>query len=533
MSRSNPAHWTLREKVAQLFVVGFRGTTADETIREFVEAGVGGVIYFARNVEDPEQVAALSGALQRTAVENDRPPLLVTIDEEGGVVSRLPWDGRLPGQMTVGATRDPDLARRGAMAKARELRAVGVNVNLAPVLDVNNDPDNPVIGVRSFGEDPELVSEFGVAAAAGFENESVVACGKHFPGHGDTAVDSHLDLPVVGHDRERLDRVELAPFRAAIDAGVGAIMTTHVAFPTFTDDEERPATLSKPVLTGLLREELGYDGLILTDCMEMNAIADTLGTPEGAVQAVEAGCDLVTVSHTPETQRAAVDAVVEAVQSGRIAETRIDESVRRVLRTKNAYDVGDSSPGNARSEASDAWRKANEESRRVARRVAERGVTLVRDRDGNLPVGDGPVRVVQFPGGAGSEVEESGADASAFAERLRDRGVAVDARTLDPEPSGADERLSFDADSDETIVVCTRNAASDAAQAEVVSRLRDAGANLVVLAIRNPYDVRAFPEISTYLTTYDDAPVSLAVAAEIVTGERDARGRLPVTTPGE
>ncbi|WP_132060641.1 beta-N-acetylhexosaminidase [Halorussus amylolyticus] len=531
----NVAEWDLKAKVAQLFVVGFRGTTPDDAVREFAADGVGGVIYFARNVENPEQVADLSRSLQRTAAENDAPPLLVSIDEEGGIVSRLPWAGRLPGGMTVGATRDPDLAERAGAAKARELRAVGVNVDLAPVLDVNNNPDNPVIGVRSFGEDPELVSELGAATAEGFESENVVACGKHFPGHGDTDTDSHLDLPVIDHDRDRLDRVELAPFRAAIEADIGAIMTTHVAFPAFTDDAERPATLSKSVLTGLLREDLGYDGLIATDCMEMNAIADTVGTPEGAVQAVEAGCDLVMVSHTPETQRAAIDAVVEAVESGRIAERRIEESVRRILRTKREYDIGESSPDY------DSWADANDESKRVARRIAEQGVTLVRDRDANLPVGDGEIRVVQFPGGAGSEVEESGADAGAFVERLRecvaDREgeTAVEVQTLDGEsaaPSAADS-LEIDPGADETVVVCTRNAAANSAQAEVVSQVSNSDANLVVVAIRNPYDLSAFPEVSTYLTTYDDAPISLAVAAEIVAGEREAQGRLPVTIPDE
>ena len=526
MSRTNPAHWDLREKVAQLFVVGFPDTTPDDEIREFVAEGVGGVIYFARNLDDPEQVAALSESLQETAAENDRPPLLITADEEGGVVSRLPWEGRLPGQMTLGAARDSDLARRAAAAKARELRAVGINSNLAPVLDVNNNPDNPVIGVRSFGEEADLVSDLGTAVAAGFESQGVVACGKHFPGHGDTATDSHLDLPVIDHDRERLDAVELAPFRAAIESGIGAIMTTHVAFPTFTDDAERPATLSKPVLTGLLREELGYDGLVVTDCMEMNAVADSVGTPEGAVQAVKAGCDLVTVSHTPETQRAAIDAVVAAVQSGRIAETRIDTSVRRILRTKAEFGVGDETPNAEKMPESgaDEWETANAESRRLAREVAERGVTLVRDREENLPLADESVRVVQFSGGAGSEVEESAADAGAFVERLRESDLAAETQLVD---DSSPESLDFSPD--ETVVVCTRNAAGDDAQAEVVSRVRESDATLVVLSIRNPYDLRAFPEVSTHLTTYDDAPVSLAVAADVLLGEREAEGRLPVT----
>jgi len=520
MAKTNPAHWDLRDKVAQLFVVGFRGTEPDASIRELVETGVGGVVYFARNVESPEQVAALSRSLQRIAEESGRPPLLLTVDEEGGVVSRLPWDGRLPGQMAIGATRDPELARRAAAAKARELHAVGVNANLAPVLDVNNDPDNPVIGVRSFGEEPELVSELGAAVAEGFQREGVVACGKHFPGHGDTAVDSHRDLPVVEHDRDRLDRVELPPFRAGIEAGIGAIMTTHVAFPEFTGDAERPATVSEPVLTGLLREQLGFDGVIVTDCMEMDAIADGVGTPAAAVQAVEAGCDLVTVSHTPATQRAAIDAVVAAVQSGRIAETRIDESVRRILRLKDEYDAGETPSDDG------PWAEANTESRQFARQIAERGVTAVRDRAGRLPIDADRVRVLQFPGGAGSAVEERGADAGAFVDRLRQCGLTVETRLCD-----GDEPGEIDSSGDEPIVVCTRDARSNERQAATVSRLHEAGANLVVLAIRNPYDLSAFPEVATYLTTYDDAPASLEVAAEIVAGEREAQGQLPVTIP--
>jgi len=522
MAKTNPERWDLREKVAQLFVVGFRGTEPDRAIRELVETGVGGVIYFARNVESPDQVAALSRSLQRTAAESDTPPLLIAVDEEGGVVSRLPWDGRPPGQMTIGAARDPELARRAAAARARELRAVGVNANLAPVLDVNNDPDNPVIGVRSFGEDPELVSELGTAVAAGFQREGVLACGKHFPGHGDTAVDSHRDLPVVDHGRERLDRVELPPFRAGIEAGIGAVMTTHIAFPTVTGDAERPATLSERVVTGLLREELGFEGVVVTDCMEMNAIADGVGTPEAAVRAVEAGCDLVTVSHTPATQRAAIEAVVEAVASGRISETRIDASVGRILGAKNEYGAGE--------EAADdeSWTEANAESRRLARRIAERGVTVVRDRAGRLPVDADRVRVVQFPGGAGSAVEEGGADAVPFVDRLRECGVGVETRTRE-----RDQPIEIDASAGEPVVVCTRDAVSDSRQAAVVSGLREAGANLVVLAIRNPYDLTAFPDVPTYLTTYDDAPDSLEVAAEIVAGEREAIGRLPVTIPDQ
>jgi beta-N-acetylhexosaminidase len=517
----------LTEKVAQLFLVGFDGTDPSTAARELVaDYGVGGVVYFRRNVERPPQVADLSAQLQALAAEAGRPPLFVAIDQEGGIVSRLPWDTRLPGQMAVGATREDELARRSGSAVGRELRTLGINLNLAPVLDVNNDPDNPVIGVRSFGEEPELVSDLGAAVAAGLQEQGVLACGKHFPGHGDTAVDSHLDLPVIDHDRERLDRVELRPFRAAIDAGIDAIMTTHVAFPTITDEPECPATLSERVLAGLLREELGYDGLVVTDCLEMDAIADGVETVEGAVQAIEAGCDLVTISHTPERQRGAIEAVVEAVESGRIDEARIGRSVRRILRTKEVRGVREHDPDLYGWETvGEGWQASTEACRDVGRQVAEASVTLVRDRDAALPLStDEGIHVWSFPAGRGSEVEDGGADAGAFVEGLRSVGFDVEVRMLDPDTPIGDVP-------EEPVVVPTRNAASNPGQARVVSELDDAGARLVVLAVRNPYDLRAFPDVSTYLTTYDDAPVSLVVASEVVAGERDARGTLPVTIP--
>ncbi|WP_227356382.1 beta-N-acetylhexosaminidase [Haladaptatus salinisoli] len=507
---------SLPEKVGQLFVAGFDGTRPTAEIEELVsERSLGGVIYFGRNVESPEQLRTLSRTL-RGFVPDGGPPLLVTVDQEGGRVARLSWGTELPSAMALGAADDPALAARAGAAVGRELRALGVDVDLAPVLDVNNNPDNPVIGARSFGERPGRVAELGAAFAAGLQNGGVVACGKHFPGHGDTAVDSHLDLPVVDHDRERLDRVELRPFRRAVDAGIDAVMTTHVAFPAVAEDAERPATLSRRVVTGLLREELGFDGLVVTDCMEMNAIADGVGTVEGCVRAVEAGCDLVCVSHTPRTQRAAIDAVVAAVESGRVSESRVDESVRRVLRVKRAYGAGSVDTPDERDAAATACRS-------VARTVAERGVTLVRDAD-TLPLPDAPVVVYEFEGDRGSLVEESTDRRGAFASALSTAGATVNASVLAPGDSPPNP-------DDAPTVVCTSDAAANPEQAGAVDALVEAGADPVVVATRNPYDLAAFPEVSAYLTTYDDTPPSLAAAAEVLVGDRKPVGRLPVTIP--
>ncbi|GKZ14638.1 beta-N-acetylhexosaminidase [Haladaptatus sp. T7] len=509
---------SLPEKVGQLFVAGFDGTTPTAAIEELVsERHLGGVIYFSRNVESPGQLRTLSRTLQGF-VPHGKPPLLLSIDQEGGRVARLPWGTELPSAMALGATDDPELASRAGRAVGSELRALGVDIDLAPVLDVNNNPDNPVIGVRSFGERPERVAELGAAFADGLQDAGVVACGKHFPGHGDTAVDSHLDLPVIDHDRERLDAVELKPFRRAIDAGIGAIMTTHVAFPTIAEDAERPATLSPRVVTGLLREELSFDGLVVTDCMEMKAIADGVGTVEGCVQAVEAGCDQLCVSHTPAKQRAAIDAVIEAVESGRIAESHIDAAVRRVLRAKRVYGAGYVGGENE-------WDDGAAECRSTAREVAERGVTLVRDEADALPLPQ-RVAVYEFDGGRGSPAEEASGRGGAFASALSATGVAVDGTVLAP-----GELPEERANSPRETVVCTSDAASNPDQAAVVQALQEAGANPIVVATRNPYDLAAMPNVETYLTTYDDTPASLAAAAELLAGKGTPSGRLPVTIP--
>lgn len=260
------------------------------------------------------------------------------------------------------------------MISGKELRALGINLNFAPVLDVNNNPDNPVIGVRSFGESAELVAEFGQRSVQGFQDANVVATAKHFPGHGDTSVDSHLDLPTIKHGQERIRSLELVPFIRAIEGGVDAIMSSHIYFPAF-ESEKLPATLSKAVLTGLLREELGYEGVIMTDCMEMNAIAEHYGTVAASVTAIEAGADLVLISHRLDRQIGAIDAIEQAVHEGRISEVRIDASVQRLLALKERRGLLVPQSGTA-AEVGTAEHCA------VAERLSEASITLVKDEQG-------------------------------------------------------------------------------------------------------------------------------------------------------
>jgi beta-N-acetylhexosaminidase len=325
-------NWSLKKKVGQLFVFGFHGFEPTEQIKQLIEAnGIGGTIYFSRNVKDAKQVHKLSGELQSIAIKAGNPPLFVAIDQEGGMVARL-VDGvtLMPGNMALGATGDAESARETAFVCGEELRQLGVTMNYAPCIDVNNNPDNPVINVRSYSDRSDVVAEFGAAAVAGYQSARVAATVKHFPGHGDTAVDSHHALPILLHGRERLDAIELKPFRAAIEAGTDCIMTAHVCLPAL-DPSGVPSTLSEPVITGLLRNELGYDGIVVTDCLEMDAIDKNYGPEQGAIKALQAGADMVLISHTFEKQWAALEAVVLAVENGELAEARVDEALNRIM----------------------------------------------------------------------------------------------------------------------------------------------------------------------------------------------------------
>src|SRR5688572_29194678 len=298
------------------------------------EFSLGGVILFSRNIEVPEQVAELSGDVQALATEL---PLWVSVDQEGGRVARLkrPFT-EWPPMAVLGRSGNTELASRFAAALAAELKAVGVTLDYAPVLDIHTNPTNPVIGDRALAEDAEAVARLGAAIVRGLQDSGVAACGKHFPGHGDTSVDSHLELPLVEHPPDRIRRVECVPFREAIRADVAFIMTAHVLVPAL--DEERPATLSHRVVQDLLRDELGFQGVILSDDLEMKAIAKTYAIPDAAVQAVAAGCDGVLVcSGDVETQGRTLEALVHAVEQDRVAYGRLDDAQARLRRAKERF----------------------------------------------------------------------------------------------------------------------------------------------------------------------------------------------------
>jgi len=323
-----------RDKIGQLFMVGFTGTSVTSDLASFIkEYKPGGVILFSRNLECVDQIVELTNDLQRCSPHS---PLLIAIDQEGGRVSRLPKGFTIfPPCDVLGRCNSTELAYAAAATIAKELRVIGINMNMAPVLDVNSNPDNPVIGDRAFGSTPDLVSELGWATVVGLQDHQVVACGKHFPGHGDTNVDSHKELPVVEAARERLETIELPPFRHAVAQGVATIMTAHVLYRVL--DEKLPATLSPAIITNLLRQDMRYDGVVLTDDLEMHAIIDHFGIEDAAVRAVLAGCDVLLICKDRGREVAAFTAIEQAVASGVISIERLDHSAMRLARLKERF----------------------------------------------------------------------------------------------------------------------------------------------------------------------------------------------------
>ncbi len=325
----------LRRQIGQLLIAGFHGQQLPVELRSLArEFGLGGVILFARNIAEPEQVAELADDASRLLAD---PPLWVSVDQEGGRVARLkaPFT-EWPPMATLGRSGDPALTERFARALASELRAVGITLDFAPVLDIHTNPRNPVIGDRALAETAAEVARLGSVIVRALQAEGVAACGKHFPGHGDTSADSHHELPLVEHPPERLREVEFAPFRAAIEAGVATIMTAHVFVPSL--DEERPATLSARVVTNLLRQELGFEGVIVSDDLEMKAIAATHSVPDAAVMAIEAGCDaLLICSGDVDIQAAALEAIIHAIEDKRLPATRVEDALKRGMRAKERF----------------------------------------------------------------------------------------------------------------------------------------------------------------------------------------------------
>ncbi|MEW1777436.1 glycoside hydrolase family 3 protein [Streptomyces sp. NPDC086777] len=542
--RAIVSRMTVEEKVGQLFVMRVYGHSATDPDQADIDANleeigvrtaaeliakyrVGGIIYFTwtHNTRDPRQIAELSNGIQRAALAQPRGlPVLIATDQEHGAVCRIGKPATLfPGAMAMGAGGSLADARALGRISGTELRAMGVRQDYSPDADVNVNPANPIIGVRSFGAGPDAVGALVAAEVRGYQEAGVAATAKHFPGHGDTAVDSHTGFPVITHSRELWEKLDAVPFRAAIEAGIDSVMTAHIQFPAL-DGSGDPATLSHPVLTGILRGELGYDGVVVTDSLGMEGVRTKYGDDRVPVLALKAGVDQLL---NPPTLDVAWNAVLKAVQGGELTEARLDESVLRILRLKSRLGLLD----RPYVDTKDVGRVVGTAQHLAAAdRIAERTTTLLVNEGGLLPLSrrtHGKVLVVGADPDAPSGT--TGPPTGVLAAALTGLGFTATALPTGtaPSPATADRAVAA-ARSADAVVVGTYNVTAGSGQQQLVERLVATGVPVVAVAVRNPYDVAQLPSVKAYVAAYSWTDVELRAAARVIAGEVAPRGALPV-----
>lgn len=527
--QSSTAGMTLEEQIGQLFMVGFWGPTISQNIIDLIRNyHVGGVILFARNTRDAQQVRSLTYELQMIAKNaGHRFPLLISIDRENGMVNRLGQGAtQFPGNMTLGAIGSEQMTHDVAKATGRELKALGINMNLAPVVDVNNNSANPVIGVRSFGEDPQQVARLAVAMIKGYHDAGIITTLKHFPGHGDTSVDSHLALPTILHTLERLEAVELVPFKSGIEAGADSVMLAHIVFPALTQDA-LPATVSSAMIQGLLREKLGFEGVVISDCMEMNAITKTIGVERASVLALQGGVDIVLVSHRYDRQGASIEAVRTAVQANELSPRVVQQAAERVVGLKQRFLSWD--------EQNDTtvpiW-VGGAEHEQLRDAAYEVSTTLVRNDAQLLPLPpDARLLVLSLQNEPLTLVEDERQYPSEFlVESIRHYHTQVETLPISASlPDEQREEIVQAARASDLIIAVTVNAHLDTRQAQLMQALIGTGRRVIGIAAGNPYDPLAFPNLSTYLLTYEYTQPALRAAVRVLFGDITAQGRMPVS----
>jgi beta-N-acetylhexosaminidase len=521
----HPTRLSLQDKAAQLIMIDLPGTGLSEADREHLARHAwNGVILFAKNVASRAQVTDLIEAIHAASPQ----PALIAVDQEGGLVDRFrfPEMSLSPGAMALGATQDPQATYRAHVLMGRELRDLGVHVDFAPCLDVNVNPANPIIGVRSFGEDPQSVAAHGSAALRGLRDGGVAPTAKHFPGHGDTSLDSHLALPTLTHGRERLEQVELLPFRAAVAEKVEAIMTAHVTFPALDPTAGLPATLSAPVLTGLLRQDMGYQGVIVTDSLAMRALADRWGFAEATVRSIEAGADLVLALGPFAQQLEALKGLVEAVRQGRLSETRLDESLRRLADLRQRFQ--------ARPSAQPTWDVASHQAE--MREIASRGVTVLLNREHLLPLNLDPSEELLVlapdllplsPLGEVSIRAPLAPLLSRFHPRVTEQAfhLSVAGPPVREVARRASEAAAV------VLALYARDRLPDA-QRELAQAVLEANPRTVLVSLSSPYILGDLPTAGACVLGYNYGDFTLEAISEVLMGRRGASGRLPVTVPG-
>lgn len=542
---------TLDEKVGQLVHIGVNARFMNQDSNEFkelrrqvVENKVGGIIVFVGGVYD---TVHFINRMQELA----EIPLLISADFETGVGMRFPDTVNFPWNMAIAATGKPELARRQGEIVGRETRALGVQQIFAPVIDVNNNAENPVINVRSYGENAEDVTRFGIAFMEGLQNQNVLATAKHFPGHGDTAVDSHRGLPVINFSRERLEKTEFAPFRALINAGVGSVMISHISMPqldntkveplktsekaSYTESEvitegtTIPATLTPKIITDILKKDMNFDGLVVTDAMDMSGLTLYFNQEEGAVRAILAGNDIIL---KPSNADAAIRGIREAVKQGRITEERLDESVRKILAWK--YQLGLSEKRFVPIDSIDTT-VSSLPTRELTEEIAENAITLVKNENNALPMKSGANAVVL----AITNGEDRNFVGNPLVSRLRANGVKVERISIDERSTAQEIENAINKAKEADTVVAglygrVRSGAKNSiglpeAGEKVLRAVLQNNKPVVNVAFGNPYLLLGFPEMKNYIVAYGDMTSLQRATADALTGKIDFRGKLPIT----
>ena len=528
---STLARLSLRQRVAQLVMPWISGQSAPTTSAEFQrlirwaqEDEVGGLII---STGPPDAFITKLNAAQARA----RVPLLVVTDLETGPGMRLsPGGTYIPPGMALGATGNPELAREAGRITGREARAVGIHMTLGPVLDVNSDPRNPIINVRSFGEDPQAVARLAGAWIAGAREANLQTAGKHFPGHGDTEVDSHIGLAAISGGAERLNSVELVPFQAAVRQGMEGMLVGHIAVTGLEGSEAPPASLSPRIIGGLLREQLGFQGVAITDALNMGAVTRRGSVSEASIQALLAGADILL---QPPGERVVIDAVVRAVESGRIPRARIDEATRRVLMAKAAAGLHRGATVNRDAAGRIVGAPAHAE---VARRIAEGSIVLARDRNSLVPLRPEVRRILHVTyADAGSTAAGRAMNAALAGQGRQIDEARVSERTTAAEFAALQRRAEA-----AKLVIASAYVAPREYRASVaiaggfpgfVERLAAAGKPVVAVSLGSPYLLDAFPSVPAYVLAWNGSMVSQRAAARALLGATPITGRLPVSLP--
>ena len=516
---------TPAQKIGQIVMVSIEQDQMNESLQQWLNKyEIGNVILYSKNINDAETAAELNRQLQTVIKNRTSIPALLAVDQEGGHVTRVHQGATIfPSSMAVGAAHPQDLYPV-AWACAQELKSMGFNMNLAPVMDINSNPDNPVINIRSYGDDPQQAGELGGLWIRGLQENGIIASAKHFPGHGDTDIDSHFGLPVSQKSLNELLDTELVPFRHAIHSGVSTIMTSHILFPKI--DKTAPATLSSRILNDLLRKEMGYTGVIISDSLQMSAVRDHFGSSQAAIQSLNAGVDLLLIGdgkvldeQNTDPQNEILDALVHAVETGEIAEEDLNRAVMNVLKLKNSYRLFAVDP----SEFHAPYPEELTEHQDLVQELSDQSITLIRDEEGLLPLPTESNLFVSFPSPYDLEYGHS-SFCDVAADHLYGKPV-----TVHMNPTHAEiEEVLFQSDNYDTAIVLVNDMKNNPNQKVMIDRLLEKEMPLIVICIGSPYDLNELQEIKTVFCTYGYTPSSVLSAIALMNGTLTPGGILPV-----